>query len=253
MTANRPSKVSDEQLLAALAHADNLHQLLLALGIAGYGGNYDVIRARLAALGVDDPRFSRGSRRITWPEVSAEELRRAVAASDGYASVARLVGLGDSAAAQRRAKSLIIRAGLDTGHFRGQGWKRGAGLVGGTVAEPLTSVLVQGRRVSTSKLRVRLINEGFLLPECAACARTQWEGGPIPLELDHVNGDRLDNRLENLRLLCPNCHATTDTYRGRNIGAPRSPAPVLSEAGETPVERARRRLTLLLSAPLVVP
>ncbi len=44
-------------------------------------------------------------------------------------------------------------------------------------------------------------------------------GRPIPLELDHINGRRDDNRLDNLRILCPNCHAQTETYRGKNIGA----------------------------------
>ncbi len=51
------------------------------------------------------------------------------------------------------------------------------------------------------------------------CRRERWNGRPIPLELDHVSGVRDDNRLNNLRLLCPNCHAQTPTYRGRNIGA----------------------------------
>ena len=53
---------------------------------------------------------------------------------------------------------------------------------------------------------------------CEICLLESWNQRPIPLELDHVNGRRDDNRLENLRVLCPNCHAQTDTYRGRNIG-----------------------------------
>lgn len=159
------------------------------------------------------------------------------------------MGLGASAAAQRRAKSLIARSGCDASHFRGHGWNGGAGRRG-VAPEPLAAVLVRGRRVSTSKLRVRLLKEGVLSAACALCRREEWEGRPIPLELDHVNGDRLDNRLENLRLLCPNCHATTDTYRGRNIGAPQAE---LEAAANSPTERARRRLGVLLPPRPVVP
>lgn len=50
------------------------------------------------------------------------------------------------------------------------------------------------------------------------CGISEWNGVPAPLQLDHVNGDRRDNRLENLRILCPNCHAQTDTWCGRNMG-----------------------------------
>lgn len=71
-------------------------------------------------------------------------------------------------------------------------------------------MLVAGRPTA-SALGRRLVDEGVLPRRCSRCLREDWQGKLIPLELDHVNGDRDDNRLENLRLLCPNCHALTDT------------------------------------------
>lgn len=70
----------------------------------------------------------------------------------------------------------------------------------------------------SNKLRIRLIKEGIKKAKCENCKNYEWMGYPISLELDHVNGDNKDHRIENLRILCPNCHAQTDTYRGKNIG-----------------------------------
>jgi 5-methylcytosine-specific restriction endonuclease McrA len=85
-------------------------------------------------------------------------------------------------------------------------------------ARSLEQVLTVGTPYSTSKLKRRLLVAGLKEAECEVCNRTTWNGEPIPLELDHINGQRSDNRIENLRILCPNCHAQTPTYRGRNIG-----------------------------------
>ena len=82
----------------------------------------------------------------------------------------------------------------------------------------LEEILVLGSQVKTDDLKRRLIRVGLKEAACEMCHGTQWNGRPIPLELDHVNGRSDDNRLENLRILCPNCHAQTPTYRARNIG-----------------------------------
>jgi 5-methylcytosine-specific restriction endonuclease McrA len=81
---------------------------------------------------------------------------------------------------------------------------------------PLEKILVQNSTFQTNKLRLRLLNEGIKDHQCEECKREAWNGKPIPLELDHINGVCNDHRIENLRLLCPNCHAQTEHYRGRN-------------------------------------
>lgn len=108
--------------------------------------------------------------------------------------------------------------GLDTSHFMGQAWRRG--MTAPVVPpRPLEELLVDGRLLQTNRLKKRLMADGLKQDRCEICLRDSWNGRPIPLELDHINGRRDDNRLANLRILCPNCHAQTDTYRGRNIGA----------------------------------
>lgn len=81
----------------------------------------------------------------------------------------------------------------------------------------LSEVLVKGNHVSTIHLKWRLIEEGVKKWRCERCNNTEWLGDKIPLELHHKDGDRTNNELDNLELLCPNCHAFTDTYRGRNM------------------------------------
>lgn len=87
--------------------------------------------------------------------------------------------------------------------------------------KPATDYLYKGSTISTHRLKLKLIRDGLKVAECESCHVSNWLDGRIPLELHHINGDRHDNRLENLQLLCPNCHALTDNHAGKahkNLG-----------------------------------
>jgi hypothetical protein len=83
-------------------------------------------------------------------------------------------------------------------------------------AKPLDEILIERSTYARSNLKARLYAEGLKTPVCELCGQgTLWQGKPMGLILDHVNGVRDDNRLENLRIVCPNCAATLDTHCGR--------------------------------------
>jgi transposase-like protein len=81
---------------------------------------------------------------------------------------------------------------------------------------PLHTLLVLGRPTNRGHLKARLLAEGLKEDRCEECGIADWQGKPLNMQLHHVNGSGTDNRLENLRLLCANCHSQTDTYGGRN-------------------------------------
>ena len=88
-----------------------------------------------------------------------------------------------------------------------------------TYRYPLSKILVENSTYScTSRIKKRMIEAGMLEEKCYKCGITHWLGIPVSLELEHINGVNTDHRRENLTLLCPNCHAQTETYRGKNKG-----------------------------------
>ncbi len=149
-----------------------------------------------------------------------EQFIQAVKESFSIAEVCRKIGLKEAGGNYQTVKNKINELGLDSSHFTGKVWNKGKKLGSnyyGT-AKPLEEILVENSTYQSYKLIKRLFDSNLKEYKCEHCGNTEWMGYPIPLELHHINGIHTDNRIENLQVLCPNCHALTDNYRGKNIG-----------------------------------
>lgn len=148
------------------------------------------------------------------PRYGEEEAREAVARSRSYSEALRYLGVrvagGNHAVFRRYVDEVWI---IPTGHFDADASVRRSP---GRLPIPLSEVLVRGSSYSRGKLKQRLFEHGHKQRRCEMCGQGEkWRGRWMSLILDHINGVPDDNRLENLRIVCPNCAATLDTHCGR--------------------------------------
>jgi hypothetical protein len=146
-----------------------------------------------------------------------EQLKRAIKDSFSYRSVLIALGLKEAGGNYTQIKKYISDYSFNISHFKGKGWN--IGLRGGyNPRESLKSVLVNGSNFQSFKLKRRLFKEKIKPQHCEECG---WKkistDGRLPLELHHINGNKKDNCLENLIILCPNCHSLKLNHRGKNI------------------------------------
>ncbi|MCC3774561.1 HNH endonuclease [Streptomyces sp. UNOB3_S3] len=202
-----PVKYTYELLAEAARATSSYDEAVRWCGGKSTPGSRTYIRAKMAEAGIDTSHFTTGRVRHT-----EETLREVIALSRSVAEVVRRLGINPVGGNQAHIGRRIAALGIDTSHFVTTRPARRPKV-------PLESRLVLGApsdgRIPGERLRKALLRAG--IPDrCAECdTGTTWNGKPLRLEVDHINGEWWDNRPGNLQLLCPNCHSVTDTYRGR--------------------------------------
>lgn len=150
----------------------------------------------------------------SWNE---KQLRLAVRQARSIRQILHALHLREAGGNYFQIKKYLSEYNISTAHLKGQGWCKGLKGIGKPKI-PLEKILIRDSNFQSYKLKARLFKAGLKRRQCEECGwKKTSPDGRIPLELDHVNGNGRDNRLENLRILCPNCHSLQSTHRGLNI------------------------------------
>ena len=147
-----------------------------------------------------------------------KEFIQAWLSSKTIGEVAKKLGCNHSGGGYVVLRTAAQQLNLPTDHMIEYGLNAGPGY-NHIKFIPLSEILVANSTYTCiARLKIRLLRAGLLAARCYAedCGLTEWKGKSISLQLDHINGDKRDHRIENLRLLCPNCHSQTDSFAGRN-------------------------------------
>lgn len=142
-----------------------------------------------------------------WERFTRQQIEQFVTESYSWATLAEKVGYNkDSGSSIIAIKTMIEELDLDVSHFTNQGWNKN----NFNYDRFRYGVVIK----SAEAIKAIVYLRGH---QCECCGLEYWLDKPIPLELHHIDGNSLNNDMDNLQLLCPNCHALTDNYRGRNI------------------------------------
>lgn len=208
-------RYTDEALTEAVARSRSLREVALALGAVPASGTLSHLSRRITALGLSRDHFISAPQTVPELDLARDEIAAAAAAARSMRELARQLGLEHDSASRKVLKRAVETHGIDTSHFKRRSTDLPPQTRRGRSPEDLLSVLGPGSARRQRKTLHRALNAKGVPYACSRCGNPgEWQGEPMTLQIDHINGDWHDNRLENLRYLCPNCHALTETWCG---------------------------------------
>jgi 5-methylcytosine-specific restriction endonuclease McrA len=217
-----PTKYTAEILAPIVASSTSLSDVMRKLGLEPNGGNHRLLQARIRLAGLDTSHFTSRTYRARIDGIGREQLAALATDSFSIAEVLAKLSLPTKGRAFFEMKRRLDELAIDVSHFRGQGWAFGhtrethpaIGKVARRLMIPDEKVRSEWSTAPRPSLVKRLLAKGWDY-RCAICGIDEWCGKRLVLHLDHITGINNDNRVENLRLLCPNCHSQTPTYCNR--------------------------------------
>lgn len=203
-------KIDDTLFITTVQSSKNICQTLKKLGLSFRGGAYTVFKSRCEALNLDITHFI--SDKQIRSSISEEAIRAAISKTESRMDCLKNLDLNPETNANVNwILHKISQFNCDITHWKGLGHLKGK-THSWSKKKDLSEIMVANCNYNSHNLKRRLISENLLDPKCFRCDLVEWQGEKLSLHLEHKNGNHLDNRLENLALLCPNCHSLTPTY-----------------------------------------
>lgn len=161
-------------------------------------------------------------------DYTPDQLQKLLDESNSYADLLRKVNMCEHGANRRTLNKIINEFNLDLTQIRQNRKEENLKQLGKIQNKkiPMDEILKKNSIYKSSALQKRLVNEGYKMYKCECCGISEWRGKRIVLQLHHKDGDRHNNELDNLQILCPNCHSQTDNFCGKN-----KPKKIISSLG----------------------
>lgn len=151
-------------------------------------------------------------------DLTREEILSAVTETDSASAACRELNINASGGSASRLKKIAEGLGIDTSHWMGRAWSKGKTHLDDIRVRTYTDgeIFTENSKASSAWVRKAILKNKLIEYKCICGIKDSWNGSSISLQLDHINGNRKDHRLENLRWLCPNCHSQTNTFCSKN-------------------------------------